>query len=239
MVVLIVGLSLAGYVAYKLFGAHAGAALSGVLGGLISSTATTVSYARRTRESPESTRLATLVVVIASSVVYGRLLVEIAAVAPRSFPALAPPIAVMLGISALLSAGAWLVSRGREAEPLTQGNPAEMKSALTFGALYALILLAVAFARDHFGTAGPVCGRRPLRSHGHGRDHLSTARVVDSGKVAAGDGWRAILLASFSNLLFKAGIVAALDTWRLFGRIAFFFGLALAGGGVVWWLWPG
>jgi len=239
MVVLIVGLSLAGYVAYKLFGAKAGAALSGVLGGLISSTATTVSYARRTRESPESARLATMVVVIASTVVYGRLLVEIAAVAPRSFPALASPIAVMLGISVLLSIGAWLVSRGREAEPLTQGNPAEMKSALTFGALYALILLAVAFARDRFGTAGlyAVAGLSGLTDMD--AITLSTARLVDSGKLAAGDGWRAILLASFSNLLFKAGIVAALGTWRLFGRIALFFGLALAGGGVVWWLWPG
>jgi len=142
-------------------------------------------------------------------------------------------------ISVLLSIGAWLVSRGRGAEPLTQGNPAELKSALTFGALYALILLAVAFARDHFGTAGlyAVAGLSGLTDMD--AITLSTARLVDSGKLAAGDGWRAILLASFSNLLFKAGIVAALGTWRLFGRIALFFGLALAGGGVVWWLWPG
>jgi uncharacterized membrane protein (DUF4010 family) len=239
MVVLIVGLSLAGYVAYKLFGAKAGAALSGVLGGLISSTATTVSTARRTRESPESARLASLVVLIASTVVYARLLVEIAAVAPRSFAALAPPLAIMLGLSALLAVGAWLVSRGRKAEPLTPGNPAEMKSALAFGVLYALVLLAVAFARDRFGTAGlyVVAGVSGLTDMD--AITLSTARLVDSGKVAAGDGWRAILLASFSNLLFKAGIVAALGTWRLFGRIALLFGLALAGGGAVWWLWPG
>lgn len=239
MVALIAGLSLAGYVAYKLFGAHAGAALSGILGGLISSTATTVSYARRTRESPDSARLATLVVVITSAVVYGRLLVEIAAVAPRSFTVLAPPIAVMLGISMLLSLGAWLMSRGREAEPLIQGNPAEMTSALTFGALYALILLAVAFARDRFGTAGLYAAAGLSGLTDMDAITLSTARLVDSGKVAAGDGWRAILLASFSNLLFKAGIIAALGTWRLFGRIALFFGLALAGGAVVWWLWPG
>jgi uncharacterized membrane protein (DUF4010 family) len=239
MVVLIVGLSLAGYVAYKLFGAHAGAALSGILGGLISSTATTVSYARRTREAPESRRLAALVVLIASTVVYARLLVEIAAVAPRSFPALAPPIAILLGISALLSVVAWLVGRGRAAEPPAQGNPAELRSALLFGALYAAILLAVAFARDRFGTAGlyAVAGLSGLTDMD--AITLSTARLVDSGKVAAADGWRAILLASFSNLIFKAGIVGILGTWRLFGRIALFFGLVLAGGGLVWWLWPG
>ena len=139
----------------------------------------------------------------------------------------------------LLAVGAWLASRGRKAEPLTPGNPAEMKSALAFGVLYALVLLAVAFARDRFGTAGlyVVAGASGLTDMD--AITLSTARLVDSGKVAAGDGWRAILLASFSNLLFKAGIVAALGTWRLFGRIALLFGLALAGGGVVWWLWPG
>ena len=107
MVVLIVGLSLLGYVAYKRFGARAGAALGGVLGGLISSTATTVSYARRSKEDPESSRLAALVVVIASAVVFGRVLVEIGVVAPGSFVELAPPIAAMLGVMVALAASVW------------------------------------------------------------------------------------------------------------------------------------
>jgi uncharacterized membrane protein (DUF4010 family) len=238
MVVLIVGLSLAGYVAYKLFGAGAGAALSGVLGGMISSTATTVTYARRTREEPDLCRLAALVVMIASSVVYARLLVEIAAVAPRSFLALAPPIGVLLGLSIVLSVAAWLI--GRDGEPVhsPQGNPAQLKSALAFGVLYGLVLLAVAFARSRFGTAGlyAVAGLSGLTDMD--AITLSTARLVDGGAVAAGDGWRAILLASFTNLVFKAGVVAVLGTWRLFGRIAILFGLALAGGAAVWWLWP-
>ena len=52
MVVLIVGLSLLGYVGYKLLGARAGTVLAGILGGVISSTATTASYARRTKQDP-------------------------------------------------------------------------------------------------------------------------------------------------------------------------------------------
>src|SRR5499426_1334578 len=52
MVLLIVGLSLAGYITYKFFGEHAGLLLGGILGGVISSTATTVSYARRTAHDP-------------------------------------------------------------------------------------------------------------------------------------------------------------------------------------------
>ena len=154
MVVLIVGLSLAGYVAYKLVGAGAGAVLGGVLGGIILSTATTVSYARRTKSAPETARLAALVVMLASTVVYARLLVEIGVAAPTRFRELAPPLAAMLGVTAAISAVAWLMGRDRDGEPPERGNPAELTSAILFGALYAVILLAVAFARDRFGTAG-------------------------------------------------------------------------------------
>lgn len=71
MVVLIVGISLGGYIGYVFFGAKAGTLLGGILGGLISSTATTVSYARRTRQSPELSTLAALVIMIASTIVFG------------------------------------------------------------------------------------------------------------------------------------------------------------------------
>src|SRR6185436_15336835 len=111
MVVLIVGLSLAGYVAYKLFGAGAGTVLAGVLGGLVSSTAATVSYSRRSRKTPELSRLAALVIMIASTVVFARVLVEVAAVAPGRFLALAPPLAAMLGVAVLVSLMAWLAGR--------------------------------------------------------------------------------------------------------------------------------
>ncbi len=238
MVVLIVGLSLLGYVAYKIFGARAGAALGGVLGGIISSTATTVSYARRSKEDPESSRLAALVVVIASTVVFGRVLVEIAAVAHGSFADLAPPLAAMLGVMAALSAAVWLADRRSMAEPPEPGNPADLKSALFFGLVYAGVLLAVAFARDRFGTAGlytvaAVSGLTDVDAL-----TLSTSRLVDGGKLAAADGWRAILIAVLSNLVFKMGVVAVLGSRRMLGRIAVLFGAALLGGGVILWLWP-
>jgi uncharacterized membrane protein (DUF4010 family) len=238
MVVLIVGLSLAGYVAYKLFGAGAGTVLAGALGGLISSTATTVSYARRTKESPEISRLAALVVMIASTVVFARVLAEVAIVAPGQLWALGPPIGAMLGVAVVVSIAAWLVGRDHDAEPPKQGNPAELKSALVFGALYAAVLLAVAWARDRFGTAGLYAVAAISGLTDVDAITLSTARLTEQGDVAAGEGWRAILLAALSNLVFKAGIVAALGSRRLFGRIAVLFGLALAGGAAIWWRWP-
>lgn len=237
MVVLIVSLSLAGYVAFKLFGGHAGSALSGVLGGLISSTATTVSYARRTKDTPESSRLAALVIVIASTVVFGRVLVEMAAVAPSYLIYMGPPIAAMLGVGVVVSGLAWLLGRDRDAEPPEPENPADLKAALVFGALYAGVLLAVAFARDRFGTAGLYAVAAISGLTDVDAITLSTSRLVVGG-LDPSTGWRAILLAGLSNLVFKAGIVAVLGSRGLFGRIALLFGLALAGGGLILWLWP-
>ncbi len=238
MVVLIVGLSLLGYVAYKLFGARAGAALAGVLGGLVSSTATTVSYARRSKEEPESSRLAALVVMIASAVVFARVLFEIAVVAWGSFAELAPPIAAMLGLAAALSAAVWIVDRKKEAEPPEHENPAELKAAILFGIIYAVVILAVAWAKERFGTAGlyAVAGLSGLTDVD--ALTLSTARLVDSGRLDPANGWRAILLAALSNLVFKAGIVAVLGSRRMLARVAVLFGAAVAGGAVVFWMWP-
>jgi uncharacterized membrane protein (DUF4010 family) len=238
MVVLIVGLSLVGYVAFKLFGARAGAALAGVLGGMISSTATTVSYARRSKSEPDTSRLAALVVMVASTVVFGRVLVEIAAVAAGSFVELAPPIAAMLGVAVALSAAMWLLDSREKAEPPAPENPAELKSAIVFGLLYAAVLLAVAWAKDRFGTAGlyVVAGISGLTDMD--ALTLSTSRLVHEGRLDAGSGWRAILLGSMANLVFKAGIVLALGSRRMLGRMAVVFGVMLGAGGLVLWLWP-
>ncbi|HEY7547772.1 MAG TPA: DUF4010 domain-containing protein, partial [Blastocatellia bacterium] len=107
MVVLIVGLSLAGYIAYKFFGENAGVLLGGILGGVISSTATTVSYSRRAASDPDTSRLAAIVVMTASAVVFARVLIEIAVVAPNFLFHAALPITAMLILFALFSAIVW------------------------------------------------------------------------------------------------------------------------------------
>jgi uncharacterized membrane protein (DUF4010 family) len=88
MVVLLVGISLSGYLIYKFFGRTAGIFLGGILGGAISSTATTFSYARRSREDAEQVSASALVIFLASIVVCGRVLVEIAVVAGSYFQVL-------------------------------------------------------------------------------------------------------------------------------------------------------
>ncbi len=226
MVVLIVGISLGGYIIYKFFGSGAGLVLGGLLGGLISSTATTVSYAKRTKHAPTSINLAALVVLIASTVVFARLLLEMLAVAPALFAAAVLPFALMLLTLAALSALLWLRSRDESNVMPEQENPSELKSALFFGALYAVVLFAAAAVKERFGSSGLYVVAALSGLTDVDAITLSTAQLVNAERLAADSAWRVILVAALSNLLFKAGAVAALGHRRLFQLIAAAYGVA-------------
>jgi uncharacterized membrane protein (DUF4010 family) len=237
MVVLIVGLSVGGFVAYKFLGTTGGLLVAGLLGGVISSTATTVSSARRVRGASRGVRLASLLIMIASTVAILRVLVEIALVAPRSFAELALPLALMLGAMASVSAGAHFFWRRETGGLPEQQNPAELKTALIFALVYALIKLAVAAGKEQFGQTGlylvaVISGLTDMDAI-----TLSTARLVDAGRLEAPLGWRTILIAAISNLAFKASAVAFLGGTQLFYRVALLFGLSGAAGGAILWLW--
>ena len=251
MVVLIVGIGLGGYIAYKLLGERAGTVVGGLLGGVISSTATTVSYARRSRLSGDKASgdevsgqgaavgLATVVILIASTVVYGRVLLEMAVVARRAFTAMAPPLVAMLAITALVAAVAWVRYRPDRGAMPPQENPSELRPALLFALLYGGILLAVAAAKEHLGDRGLYAVAVLSGLTDMDAITLSTARLVDGDRLDAATGWRLILVASLANLVFKLGIVAVMGRRALLIRVATLFAAALAVGLLILFLWPG
>lgn len=238
MVVLVVGISLGGYVAYKVLGAQAGAALSGLLGGLISSTATTVTYARRSREADGFVGPALLVIMIASGVVYARLIAEISVVAPSFLPEAAWPLVIMFVLTEGLALAVW-VSERRAAQALPdQQNPTELKSALFFAALYGVVLLAVAAGKAYLGNRGVYAVAAVSGLTDMDAITLSTARLVESGEMGARAGWEAILVAAISNICFKAGMVVALGSRRLAGPVAALFAVKVAVAVGLIMMWP-
>jgi uncharacterized membrane protein (DUF4010 family) len=230
MVVLIVGISLGGYVAYKLFGGHVGALLGGVLGGLISSTATTVSYSRRTRDVPAAAGTALLVIAAAAAVVFGRVLVLMAASAPHQFREMAPRVLAMLVTMTLASAVVWLLTRRSAMEMPEHTNPSELKSALLFGGLFALVLLAVAAAKTYLGTGGLYAVATLSGLTDMDAICLSTSQLVRDGEIPAATGARLIVTGSVANLAFKAGVVATLGGRQLALRVAAVFGVGIVTG---------
>ncbi len=239
MVVLIVGISLGGYVAYKLFGQRTGALLGGIFGGMISSTATTVSYAQRARSAPSVTMLAAVVILIASAVSFGRILAEIAVVASGTLSRLAPPLLTMGVWMALLSVGLYIWTRRDPAEMPQQANPAKLWSALLFGGLYAVVMLGTTAAKERLGLAGLYGIAIVSGLHDVDAITLSTSQLVDQGKLEAATGWRIILTAALSNLVVKALIAAALGPRRLLKWVSIFFAAAFLGGVLLMLVWPG
>ena len=236
MVVLIVGMSLGGYIAYKFFGRDAGILLGGVLGGAISSTATTVSYARLSKGTVATVASSSVVIMLASVVVYVRVLFEITVVAPEFLRTAALPVLVMMLLTLVPALVLWLRARRHRTETPEPENPTQLKSALLFGLMYAVVLFALAAAESFAGDQGlyAVAGLSGLTDMD--AITLSTARMVRSDPLVAADGWRLIVVAAMANMVFKAGIAGVLGGWRLLVRIALLFAIPIAGGVVLLWV---
>ena len=233
MVVLVVGMSLGGYIVWKFFGQHAGNVLGGILGGTISSTATTVSFARRSRLAASSVRAASAVIMISTTVSLVRVAIEMAVVGQDAMQKAVVPMAVLILSGLLLCLVEWFGSRKETEAVSQQTNPTELKSALIFGTLYAIILFAVAAAKIHFERTGlfVVAGLSGLTDMD--AITLSTSRMVSAGRLTADTGWRVIVSAVMANLIFKAALVAMLGHRKLFVRVAILFGILVIVGGVL------
>ena len=227
MVVLIVGINLSGYIVYKFFGEKTGLVMGGILGGLISSTATSVSYSRKTATDPDSVRSAAIIISIASTIVFGRVVLEIATVAPSFLTVAVRPLIAMMLAMAVTVCVMWFWGRGKAEAMPPQDNPSELKSALLFSLLYAVLLLAIEFAKERYGGRGLylVAGLSGLTDVD--AITLSTSRMVNLDKISADQGWRLIVIATMSNLVFKALMVATIGHRQLLGRISGCFGVAL------------
>lgn len=240
MVVLVVGISLGAYVAYKVLGPRAGTLAGGLLGGAISSTATTVSYARGARGAGRAAeKAAAVVILLAGAIVYIRLLVEIAVVAPKFWSAAVGPLTAMLAASVIAAGAAWFAGFGDARELPERTNPTELRSALVFAGIYAVVLLAVAAANQELGGLGTYAVAAVSGLTDMDAITLSSSRLAARGQMEEGTAWRAIVIASLSNIVFKFGVVWGLGGPALGRRVAPYFGISVGAGVLVVALWPG
>ncbi len=229
MVVLVTGISLAAYAVAKMLPREHGAAAAGLIGGLISSTATTVTAAKRAREAPNAAWTGVLIATLASVVSLIRVIVEICVAAPSKASQIAPMIGVLLVVTIVASVVVYILCRTRTGGQMPDPeNPSELKAALVFGALFAIVLLAVAAGKHWLGDRGlylvaAISGLTDMDAI-----TLSTSRMAARGAVETGAAWRAIVIASMANLAFKAGIVAAVGGRAIFVRIVPVFGIVFA-----------
>lgn len=219
MVVLISGVSLAGYAALRLTGARHGAALIGLFGGFASSTATTMIFARHARAHLDLARTAMVVILLANIVVMVRLGLLAFVVAPD----IAGPLSGVFGGGVALGVAAtfwgWRQLESGDALPLPNvTNPTEIRTALTFGGLYALVLVLSAWLQDIAGSRGIYLLALASGLTDVDAITLSSLRMFTLDKLSEAQTITAITLATLSNLAFKTGLVVVIGGTALARR---------------------
>jgi uncharacterized membrane protein (DUF4010 family) len=218
MITLIAGLGFAGYVAFRMLGPGRGLAMTGLLGGLVSSTAVTLSLSGRAKEHPGIADACAAGMVLAWTVMCPRVLAAVAVVHPDLARRLALPLGAAAVAGALASALLYRKTRAAaaEAEPVVLKNPFELGTAVKFGALFALVLVLSKLAVDQWQGTGLVVTGALAGTTDVDAVSLSAAKLAHGG-VGLGIAAAAILVACGSNTLVKAGIAWTVAGWA-FGR---------------------
>jgi uncharacterized membrane protein (DUF4010 family) len=233
MVVLVSAIGFFGYVLMKLWGAARGISLTGLLGGLVSSTAVTLSFAGRSVEAPALAPSFALAITLASTVLFPRVLVEVALVHPPLLPTMLIPLGFMLTAGLL---GAWWLWRrsvplgGQGADPVSLKNPLKLTTAITFGLAFGLVLLVVEAANATFGDAGVYAASAITGLVDVDAIALGSANLAADGALAEGVAAAAITLAVLVNTAVKAIVALSIGAPALRRNLGRTFGLMIAAG---------
>jgi uncharacterized membrane protein (DUF4010 family) len=208
MVVFISGISFLGYLLIKTVGARQGIGLTGLLGGLASSTAVTLSFAERSQRETELAKPFALAVTVAWTMMFPRVIVEVAALNTALLRVLWLPMAAAALVGLAYCVYLYLSQRTREEGGVVVSNPFELGPAVKFGLLYAVILLISKAAQTYLGNPGVY-----LSSIMAGMADVDaiTLSMAELSRAAGGvdliTAERAIVLAAMSNTVVKGGIV--------------------------------
>jgi uncharacterized membrane protein (DUF4010 family) len=214
LVLLISSLSLVGYVLTRWLGAQHGIPLTGLTGGLVSSTAVTLSFARQSREQQYQVAAVAIVsgVLLAWMVSFVRVIIEVLVVNRALLGTLLPSMGAMTVVSAACGAFLWFRARSQaaKAQEVALHNPFSLTSAVKFAALFAVVLLIVKLAQQRAPESGMYIVAALAGTTDVDAITLSMANYARSGNpsVAA----NAITIAVLSNTIVKAGMVVALGS---------------------------
>lgn len=231
MVALIAGLSFLGYVSSRMVGAQKGLATTGILGGLISSTAVTVSMAHQVKRSPELVVSGAMAILAASSTMFTRMLVIVGIVNSHLvFPLLAPLGTMTLaGYGAVLALYLKTPRSSSEKTSVTHRNPFELRPALTFGLFYSVVLLVTKAAQTYLGQGGLYASSVLAGTTDVDAITLSLLQFHSEGLDAA-VAVTAMTLAAITNTIVKTLLAWGLGGWRLGQYVAMGMMAILVGG---------
>ena len=210
MVVFISGIGFSGYVLMKVMGASRGINLTGILGGLASSTATTISFSSASRENPALSAHYARAVVLASIVMFPRILLLVLVIYPPLLPVISLPLAAMfvsgLAIIIILQRRN-LLDKHDPDQTITLGNPLKLSTAIKFGLLFAVVLLIIEFAQSSFGSIGVYFASAIAGLTDVDAITLSVSRMASNAQLDLQVTGIAVIIAALMNTISKGAIV--------------------------------
>jgi uncharacterized membrane protein (DUF4010 family) len=230
LVVFISGIGFIGYILIKLLGAEEGIGLTGLLGGLVSSTATTLSFAGRSKKNRSLSQILALGILLASCVMFPRVLLEVAVINPGMVPLVMTPLIAMLLTGSALVIWTWFRHRneGDESQPsrVELTNPLRLQTAITFGLIFALVLLAVRAANEYLGSAGVYVASLLTGIADVDSITLTVSELAQIGSLETRVAALSVVLATLVNTFVKGILAGGLGApelrkviWRGFGAI--------------------
>ncbi len=233
LVILVSGIGFFGYVLIKVLGAEQGVGVTGILGGLVSSTATTVSFSGRSKANPELSSILAQGILLTSSVMFPRIMIEVAIVYTPLLRVIAVPMVAMLCVSLGL---VFFLRRRRNAldaeerKPVDVSNPLRLPTAITFALAFVVVLIVVQWANEAFGEAGvyvasAISGVTDVDAITLGVSELAANSQMES-QVAG----FAVVLAALVNTVAKAAMAWTLGSADLRRTIVRAFGIVVLTG---------
>jgi uncharacterized membrane protein (DUF4010 family) len=219
LLVLISAISFAGYAAIRLLGARRGLGVTGLVGGLVSSTAVTLSMAGRAKGRPEIEESAALAVMLASTIMFVRVIAIVAIVNPGLAASVVYPMLAAAAGGVGATAVLWLRS-GRahtKEEGIAFSNPFELGAAVKFALLFAVILVGSKAATLYLGTAGTYGAGAIAGLTDVDAITLSMSKHAADGGIVPGVAVTTIFLGAAANTLSKGVLAGAVGGWS-FGR---------------------
>ncbi len=228
MVVFVSAISFIGYVLVKLFGAKKGISITGLVGGLVSSTAVTMTFANKSKKSPKLlTNSFSLAIIIASTTMFLRILFEVLVVNKELLNTLLVPLGLMSLSGFAFSYYYYKIKKEEKSEKLDLKSPFRLNPAIKFGLFFAFILFISKAAQLYFGSTGIYLTSILSGLADVDAITLSMSKLAANGTIANKVASSAITLAAISNTIVKGGIVYFAGSKELRKNIIISFGSIL------------
>lgn len=237
LVILISGLSLVGYVATRALGTKIGTSLTGLFGGLVSSTAVTLAFSKQSREVEKSSKLMNILaasLLIAWTVMFIRILIEVVVVNIKLLPLLVVPMITMAVITAVCAFLYYRWSSGqssKQTQNVPLQNPFSLVSALKFALLFGIVLLVVKYVQQNFASQGFYVVAALAGLTDVDAITLSMADYAKSGGDAK-TAVTSITIAAVANTLVKCGFVFFFGQGKIRTLIGIATAVILIGGAI-------